>query len=105
MSAFGERVKTYRVARGMSQEELATQTGMLNTTISKIEHGQRKVTLDEAVRLAEVLRVTLAQLAGVEENEIPAPLHVAASHCLRESQQLAQALSTNLQNLEALVAH
>ena len=101
---YGERMKAYRLARKLTQEEVAEQTGLTLTAISKIEGGTRKVELGEAVRLAEVFRVSLAQLAGMATEPLPAERHVAASHCLKESQQLAHALTANLQNLEALVA-
>ena len=65
--AYGERIRFYRVLRNMSQEDLAEQTGITYTSISRIEHGTRKVTLDEAVRFAEVLRISLLELAGVPE--------------------------------------
>jgi len=60
----GERVKVYRTLRKMSQEELADLMGFPPPTISKIEHGTRKVSLEEAVRLAESLHVSLLDLAG-----------------------------------------
>lgn len=62
---YGDRVKNYRELRKMTQESLAEQTGIVASSISKIEHGTRKVTLDEAVLLAQALQVRLDDLAGV----------------------------------------
>jgi len=62
---YGARIKDYRMLRKLSQEDVAEQTGLPLTAISKIEHGTRKVTFEEAVRFAEVLRVRLDDLAGI----------------------------------------
>lgn len=42
MSSFGERVRETRIARGMTQQELADAIGMKSrSTINKIELGSR----------------------------------------------------------------
>jgi len=61
---YGERIKHYRVLRQMSQEVFAERTGITYTSISRIEHGTRKVTLEEAVTIATVLGISLEDLAG-----------------------------------------
>jgi putative transcriptional regulator len=61
----GGRVKQYRRWRKMRQEALAHAMGVPLSTISKIERGARKVSLEEAVRLAHILRVSLEDLAGI----------------------------------------
>jgi transcriptional regulator with XRE-family HTH domain len=61
---YGERLKKYRLARDMTQEELSAQTGILATSISRIEHGTRKLALEEAVRIAEVLRIRVEALVS-----------------------------------------
>ena len=63
--AYGERIRRYREALGLTQDELAKYADIPSTSISRIEHGTRKVTLDEAVRIAEILRIDLTELAGV----------------------------------------
>lgn len=62
---FGERLRDYRKARGMSQGELAAQLGVALNMISKVEHGVRKVSFEEAVQLADALQVSLNDLAGI----------------------------------------
>lgn len=69
-SVYGERIRVYRMRRKISQEALAGQVGLPETALSRIEHGARKVTLEEAVRLAEVLRISLAQLAGLDDSPL-----------------------------------
>ena len=48
----------------MSQEALATQLGTEQPTISKIERGQRRVTVAELLRWADVLGVGLEEVGA-----------------------------------------
>lgn len=63
----GARVRAYREGQKMSQETLARETGIVASSISKIENGHRKLTLEEAVRVAAALMVCLEELAGVSK--------------------------------------
>jgi transcriptional regulator with XRE-family HTH domain len=100
---YGARVKTYREIRGMTQDDLARETGIPSTAISRIERGSRKVTLEEAVVLAEVLRVTLAQLAGVEELALEQS-HNAQRLLVKKCHKAIDDLVAAFQDIEALVA-
>lgn len=106
---FGERLRTYRILRKMSQETLAEYMGFPHNTISKIENGGRKVSLEEAVRFSEILNISLLDLAGVPEF---APdiqeLKSAASQCVKSVREAvralddAQAVANNLERTLAL---
>ena len=64
-------VAVYLKRTGMSQEELAQRIGMTDNTLRRRLNGRNDFTLPEAVRLSELLGVSLDQLAG------RAPLTVA----------------------------
>jgi len=92
----GERLKHYRTLRKMSQEDLAESMGFPPNTISKIEHGTRKVTLEEAVKFADVLQISLHDLAGIPERssqqeEVKTLVHQCAQR-VREAAMLADDL-------------
>jgi transcriptional regulator with XRE-family HTH domain len=56
---FGEKVRTLRRQRNMTQVELAEQLGLAaHTHITKLEGGQDAPSLDLVIRLAAVLEVT-----------------------------------------------
>lgn len=59
---FGQRLRTYREERGLSQEELADAAHLHRTHISLIERGQRSVRLETIERLALALRIQPAAL-------------------------------------------
>ena len=80
----------------MSQEELSEQTGITYTSISRIEHGRRKVTLEEAVRFAGILGISLLDLAGIPEftgqqEEVKTLVHQCAQK-VREAASMADTL-------------
>ena len=58
----GERVKALRLMRGMNQTELAEKSGVADSTISSIEHGERYGIVTTYLYLAEALDVSLDAL-------------------------------------------
>lgn len=59
---FGERIRTLRQNRGMSQERLADLACVHRTYLSSLERGERNVSLDNIYALAEALGVSPADL-------------------------------------------
>lgn len=60
--SFGRRVRTLRLATGLSQEQLAEDAGLHRTYVSSLERGQRNVGLDNILKLASALGVPPASL-------------------------------------------
>lgn len=50
-------VKTLREKQGLSQEELASKIGLTRSAVAMIENGSNKLTVDNAKKIGEVLRV------------------------------------------------
>ena len=59
---FGQNVRTARLKLAMTQVEVADATGMSLTYVSKIENGEKNVTLDTMRKLAAVLDLDLGRL-------------------------------------------
>jgi transcriptional regulator with XRE-family HTH domain len=59
---FGQRVKSLRKEKGMSQEELAEKSGLNRPYISAIEQGKRNVSLEVMEKLAEAMGVIIKDL-------------------------------------------
>lgn len=64
------RVKSYRLKKGLSQEELSVLTGIPRTTISAIESGKALPSVDYALKLAKALGCTVEELFSPEEEPI-----------------------------------
>ena len=57
IKVFGNNVKKYRQALGLSQEAFAEKCGMHRTYISAIECYRRSISLENIQRIADALEV------------------------------------------------
>ncbi len=64
-------MRELRQAAGLSQEKLAELAGTSQPQINKLETGQRKMTVDWAVKLAQPLGVEPAVLLGLDQPAAP----------------------------------
>lgn len=64
-------VREKREAAGLSISEVARRAKMLGTKVWKIEHGERRLTLEDAARLAEVLGCEVTDFLPQSKEEAP----------------------------------
>lgn len=62
--AIGERIKEYRVARGLTQSDLANKANITRIALGNYERGQRIPTIDIFARIAMALNVSIDELMG-----------------------------------------
>jgi transcriptional regulator with XRE-family HTH domain len=62
VAALGRAVQAIRAERGISQVQLASDTGFMQSWISNVEHGRRNPSWSNIVRLAEGLGVCVSEL-------------------------------------------
>lgn len=60
----GDRIKSRRKELRMSQEELGNRIGFTKSSISRIEHGDRVVSIENINKIASVLEVDQKWLLG-----------------------------------------
>ena len=60
--AFGQRVRGLRKGQGLSQEELASKSGLHYTYVGGVERGEYNVSLRNIGKLAVALGVPVAEL-------------------------------------------
>ncbi|WAU82199.1 XRE family transcriptional regulator [Streptomyces sp. Qhu-G9] len=65
-----KRIRALRVAQGLSLEELATRSHLSQSSLSRIENGQRRLALDQLVTLARALDTTLDQLVETATDDV-----------------------------------
>lgn len=68
----GRNVRDLRIARGMTQAALAARVYLARTSVSRLENGQRAVTVPELATIAASLGVDVAYLAVPSRTEAPA---------------------------------
>jgi transcriptional regulator with XRE-family HTH domain len=68
MQTLGERLKAVRRRFGMSQEELATRSGVEQVSLERVECGKRHyLRSDYLGRIAEALDVPADELLGIRD--------------------------------------
>lgn len=63
----GPRLRRVRETRGVTLTEVADRTGISKSTLSRLENGQRKPSLELLLPLAQAYRVPLDDLVGAPE--------------------------------------
>lgn len=59
---FGHHLKSIRLAKGLSQEELCFKAGLSKNQIGNIERGEVNVTLSTIVAVADALGMSVSDL-------------------------------------------
>lgn len=65
MRTIGLRIHRIRKSRDKSLQVIAGLAGMSKSTLHRIEHGQRELTLSEALALASALEIPCSKLIGL----------------------------------------
>ena len=77
---FGVRVRTLRIERGLSQENLANLVGKSKGTISKIENNKRTPDFPLIERLAKALKIPRNDLFPVNESITPHEMDILSAY-------------------------
>ena len=66
---FGEKVRFYRKAKGLSQEDLSFKAELHRTYIGMIERAEKNITLTNIEKIANALEIDIKDLFnGKKEN-------------------------------------
>ena len=68
---FGKILRQLRIARGFSQETLASQLEISRSHIGRIETGEKQPSLKMLFRLADALEVSASAIIAEVEKERP----------------------------------
>ena len=71
LTAVGPRLRALRVRRGSTLTQLSEETGISVSTLSRLESGQRRPTLELLLPLARSHQVPLDELVGAPETGDP----------------------------------
>src|SRR4051812_46048067 len=67
LAGVGPRLKRVRTQRDMTLTELAAATGISKSTLSRLEAGQRRPSLELLLPIAQAHRIPLEELIGAPE--------------------------------------
>lgn len=78
--AIGERIKTFRLRQGLSQEQLAERCNLSKTHMSHMETGGTKSSTPAFIAVANALHITLDDLVcdSLEAATVPYHKEIAA---------------------------
>jgi transcriptional regulator with XRE-family HTH domain len=79
LTAVGPRLRALRKHRGITLADLSTTTGISESTLSRLESGQRKATLELLLPLADTYEVPLDDLVGAPRTGDPR-IHLRPVH-------------------------
>ncbi|MEW2624333.1 XRE family transcriptional regulator [Streptomyces sp. NPDC048106] len=77
LAAMGPRLRVVRERRGVTLAAVSCATGISPSTLSRIETGRRKPTLEVVLQLAKEYGVALDELVGTAPAPAPAPAPAA----------------------------
>jgi transcriptional regulator with XRE-family HTH domain len=66
----GEKIREFRKAKNMSQDDLATASGIYLSTIKKYENGSRNPKPDQLLKIAEAIGVSINMFLDFEINTV-----------------------------------
>lgn len=72
-TTLGEKIKAFRKARGLTQEQLAEKIGIDNKHLSRIEKGRHLPTYNITKKLAEVLNFDIYEINKINTETIIPP--------------------------------
>jgi transcriptional regulator with XRE-family HTH domain len=67
----GERVRRLRMARGLSQTELAVDVAIPLPNLNRIERGRQSIYIERLADLAQVLETSTDYLLGLTDDSTP----------------------------------
>jgi len=74
LAEVGPRLKRLRTRRSLTLTGVAAQTGISKSTLSRLESGQRKPSLELLLPLAQAYQVPLDELVGARNGRLVFPL-------------------------------
>ncbi len=58
----GDKIRDYRIAKGLSQEALAHEAGLHRAYIGQIERGEKNIGVQNLEKIASALKIKISKL-------------------------------------------
>src|SRR4051812_48055178 len=76
-AGLAENIRRERVRRGLTQQQVAARCGLYQSDISRIERGERPLSLDDVLRLAAFFGLPLQWFVTGDARPGPSPADLA----------------------------
>jgi transcriptional regulator with XRE-family HTH domain len=97
LDSFGARLKELRLERGWTLQELADQSGLSKTFLSRLESGNRQASIAAVLTLARVFGVSLASMFETDLAVEPCVIVRATEAVFKSSNGLTYTALSNAQ--------
>ena len=112
LTKLGERIRRYRLMKGLTQENMADELGISTSAYSNMENGKTDMKISRLQQIAKTLEIPLEELVKLEETgniTINSPQnspHSCNGHNVNVTQNIPpeafQQLEQTVRNLEKL---
>ncbi|MCL2327635.1 MAG: helix-turn-helix transcriptional regulator [Bacteroidetes bacterium] len=99
-----KNIKTIRKRKGISHEAMAINLGISQTSYTKIEQGETKLTVERLQKIANILNVTLNELLELEPQSFHQEIHNNESITAISHQKAEDLYQENRKIYEQLIA-
>ena len=90
MVSVGKNIKKIREQKGLMQKEIASVADMQASNYSKIENGQRDVSVEALDKIAQFFGMTVDDIIHFEDTKTPAPIKVEDKTANEKVQLISQ---------------
>ena len=90
---FNERLKKYRVEKGLTQAQLSELAGITTRQIQNYEGGKARPRLDAAEKIAKALNITTDELLGNADMLVAQAAEKYGARGAKQAQQLTDELT------------
>jgi transcriptional regulator with XRE-family HTH domain len=90
MASIGNNIKKIRKQKGLMQKEVASTADMQASNYSKIESGQRDISVEALDKIAQLFRMTVDEIIHYEDSIIPTPIKVEDKTATEKIQLISQ---------------
>lgn len=80
MNMYMQKIKEFRIEKGLSQEQVARAIGVSRPTYTAIEAGKQKLSLEEAQKLAKLFSIGVDELLSGSTPNIPKYKHMILTY-------------------------
>lgn len=90
MASIGKNIKTIREQKGLMQKEVAFVADMQASNYSKIENGQRDISVEALDKVAQFFGMTIDEIIHYEESRELTPVKVEDKTATEKIQLISQ---------------
>lgn len=90
MAGIGKNIKKIREQKGLMQKEVASTADMQASNYSKIESGQRDISVEALDKIAQLFGMTVDEIIHFEDKKTPKPVTVEDKTATEKIQLISQ---------------